>query len=170
MSAASEPPAPLAAPARADLVLRLDVGGERSVARLRLAGAIFCGLGALAMALLGPPLVGWILVALGALAAVGWTISFSRARGRTSAPTAYSLALRADALELQEAGRTVTVPWADVRAAEVDEDRLVVLVHRRGEPRPLVLEPRYEGTSVYALCALVAQRVAGAASQTPSAT
>ena len=155
---------------RADLVLRMDVASELAVGRLRLTGAIVCGLGAVAIASLGPTLIGWVVVVVAALASFGWTLAFIGARRRAAVPATYSLALRAASLELVEAGRAVTVPWNEIRAAEVDEDRLVVLVHRRGADAPLVIEPRYEGTSVYALCELVAQRVLPAASQTPAAT
>ena len=153
-----------------DVVLQLDVRAERDVARLRLAGAIVCALGAAAIASLGPTWIGWVVVVLASLASVGWTVAFVRARRRRGVSTTYSLALRTNTLELSEAGRVVSVPWVEVRAAEVDEDRLVVLVHRHGTEAPLVLEPRYEGLSVYALCDLVVNRLSPPTTQTPSQT
>jgi hypothetical protein len=149
----------------AELVLRLDVHNERAVARLRLAGAIACAIGALTIASLGPTLIGWVVVGAAGLASVGWTAAYFAARRRTAVPATYSLALRADALELCEAGQTVTIPWSAIRAAEVDEDRLVVLVHPRDAEKPVVLEPRYEGLSVYALRDLIAERLAPAPTQ-----
>jgi hypothetical protein len=146
-------------------VLRLDVRGERADARLRLAGAVVCGLGALAIASLGPTLVGWVVVVVAGLASAGWTTSYARARRRTSEPRRYTLTLTRDALTLHEAGSETTLPWDTVRAVDVDEDRLVVRVHRASGDVPLVIEPRYEGVSVYALADLVAARVSGAASQ-----
>lgn len=165
MSGASLAPTPSAPPDAPDLVLRLDVHNEHAVAYLRLTGAVVCGLGALTIGALGPTLFGWVIVGVAALASLGWTAAFVAARRRTAVPTTYSLSLGAAALELREAGRTETVPWSAIRAAVVDEDRLVVLVHRLDTETPLVLEPRYEGTSVYALCDLVARRVTPAASQ-----
>ena len=153
-----------------DLVLAMDVRAERDVARLRLAGAVTCGLGGASIAVLQPTRIGYAAAVMAALAALGWTISFVRARRRRAVPTAYTLTLRDAGLELCEGTRTANVAWEDVRAVEVDEDRLVVLVHRRDGAAPLVLEPRYEGTSVYTLCELVAQRVSAAASQTPRET
>lgn len=154
----------------ADLVLAMDVRAERDVARLRLAGAITCGLGAVSIAVLQPTRIGYVVAVLAALASLGWTISFLRARRRRAVPTAYTLTLRDAGLELCEGTRTVSLAWDEVRAVEVDEDRLVVLVYRRDGAAPLVLEPRYEGTSVYTLCELVAQRVLPPASQTPRET
>ena len=153
-----------------DLVLAMDVRAERDVARLRLAGAITCGLGAASIAVLQPTRIGFAAVVLAALASLGWTVSFVRARRRRAVPTAYTLTLRDAGLELREGPRTAYIAWEEVRAVEVDEDRLVVLVSRRDGAPPLVLEPRYEGTSVYTLCELVAQRVLPPASQTPRET
>gem|GEM_PF-2733188 len=154
----------------ADLVLAMDVRAERDVARLRLAGAVTCGLCAASIAVLQPTRIGFAAAVMAALASLGWTVSFMRARRRRSVPTAYTLTLRDAGLELCEGTRTANVAWEDVHAVEVDEDRLVVLVHRRDGAPPLVLEPRYEGTSVYTLCELVAQRVSPTASQTPRET
>ncbi len=147
-------------------MLRLDVRAERADASLRLAGAVVCGLGALTIAALEPTLVGWVVVLVASLASVGWAASYAGARRRTSVPIRYTLTLGADALALCEAGRVETLRWEAVRAVDVDEDRLVVRVHRREGGAPLVLEPRYEGVSVYALAELVGARVCPAASQT----
>jgi len=147
------------------VVLRLDLHGERADARLRLAGAIVCGLGALAIASLGPTLIGWIVVVVSGLASAGWTTSYVRARRRTAEPRRYSLTLTRDSLALHEAGRETTLRWDAVRDVDVDEDRLVVRIHRTANEAPLVIEPRYEGMSVYALAELIAARVPGAASQ-----
>ncbi len=146
-------------------MFRLDVHAERADARLRLAGAIVCGVGALVIASLGPTLVGWVVVIAAVFASLGWTASWNAARRRTAAPRRYALTLTRASLTLDEAGRATTLAWGDVRGVDVDEDRLVVRVHRRTGDAPLLIEPRYEGLSVYALADALAARVPHAASQ-----
>jgi hypothetical protein len=141
------------------------VHAERADARLRLAGAVVCGVGALVIASLGPTLVGWIVVIIAAVAALGWTASWNAARRRTAEPRRYTLTLARASLTLDEAGRETTLAWHEVRAVDVDEDRLVVRVHRRTGDAPLLIEPRYEGLSVYALADALAARLPRAASQ-----
>jgi hypothetical protein len=155
-------PAPSGAP---DVVYRLDVHAERADARLRLVGAVVCGLGALVIASLRPTLIGWVVVVVAAVAALGWTASWVATRRRTAEPRRYALTLTHEALTLHDAGRDTALRWHAIRAVDVDEDRLVVRVYRTSGDAPLVIEPRYEGVSVYALAEQIAARVPGAASQ-----
>jgi hypothetical protein len=95
------------------------------------------------------PVVRSVLVAAIALAvALYWTFAFAKALRRAKIRVA--LRLDEEGLHLEEGERRTDVPWGVVDAVEVDEDRLVVRVVRRGDD-PLVVEPIWRGTSVYAL-------------------
>lgn len=118
-------------------------------ARLRIVAALVTSLGAGLYALARPgPFA--IVVSLTVIAA---GIAWAR-RARKSAARATLEVL----LDLTPAGLTLApgpeVRWDSVTGVEVDEDRLVVLVHRSGGD-PLVIEPVFDGISVYDLAALV---------------
>jgi hypothetical protein len=122
---------------------------DRDEARLRIVAAVVSSLGAGLYALARPgPLA--ITVSLATVAAsFAWAARVRRSVERATqetllvlAPTGVTLAPNAELL------------WASVRGVEVDEDRLVVLVHRH-DAEPLVIEPVYDGMSVYDLAALV---------------
>lgn len=117
-------------------------------ARLRILAAMVCSLGAGLYALARPgPFA--IVVSLTVIAAgVAWARRANRSAARASldvllelAPTGFTLAPSPE------------VAWTLVTGVEVDEDRLVVLVHRSGG-EPVVIEPLYDGISVYDLAAL----------------
>ena len=118
-------------------------------ARLRMAGAVLSCLGAGTYALVSP---GPFSIAL-SLAVFGATMAWWR-RITASAERASHVVL----LALAPSGLTLApapeIAWSEVSRVEVDEDRLVVLVHRTGG-EPLVIEPVYDGISVYDLAALV---------------
>jgi hypothetical protein len=118
-------------------------------ARLRIVAAVVCSICAGLFALARPgPLS--IVVSLAVIAAgLAWA-----ARARRTAERAHAEA----SLALASSGLTLTgvpeIPWADVARVDVDEDRLVVMVHRSSGD-PVVIEPVYDGISVYDLAALV---------------
>jgi hypothetical protein len=98
---------------------------------------------------------GWILAILAGLAALGWIAAFRASRRRRAAgPERWFLELDREGLTLAEGHRRHQIAWRQVKHVEVDEDRLVVAVHRLGAP-PLVLEPRYRNVGVYDLAEAV---------------
>lgn len=125
-------------------------GSERSVARLRLVAAAVVGVGAVWLALLGPPPAGWLCVVGGLGASIMWLVMAFRARRRTADADRQRLVLGPDGLALVEGARERTVPWDAVDAVEIDEERLVVRVLVRGE-EPVAIEPRYGGLGAYDL-------------------
>lgn len=147
-----------------DRVFMLDSRGERQVALLRLTGAAVCLGAAIFIALLRPPLVGWVVAIVGLLVALGWTIAGRRGLSRAKASEKYFVALRADALEIQDGPKSIRIAWTDVLSAAVDEERLVVVVRRR-EEEPLHVEPRFKGVSVYDLAKAIDERADRGASR-----
>lgn len=122
---------------------------DKDEARLRVAAIGVTSLGAGLFALAHPgPLA--ITVSLAAIAAgIAWARRANAAGSRAASRTQ---------LVLAPTGLTLTpqpeLPWAEIASVEVDEDRLVVLV-RRTTGEPLVLEPVYDGVSVYELAQAV---------------
>jgi hypothetical protein len=143
-----------------DVVYTLDVRNEKQVAWFRITGGVVCLAGALAIGSLGPPLVGWVVVLIGVAAGLGWLVAGARGLRRAKAPTRYFVALREAALELGDGPRVVSVPWDELLSAEVDEERLVVVL-RRKDKDPVLLEPRFPKLSVYDLAKAVQERVRG---------
>jgi hypothetical protein len=117
-------------------------------ARLRMVGAVVCSLGAGLYALSRPGPFS-IVVSLTVIAA-SWTWSRRAMSAAARAPLEVLLDLAPTGFTLAPAAQ---VPWSAVTGVEVDEDRLVVLVHRMGGD-PVVIEPVYDGISVYDLAAL----------------
>lgn len=122
---------------------------DRDEATLRMIGVVVCAIGAGLYALTRPGMLS-IVVSLAVIAAgVAWV---RRANGTVARARVESL------LVLAPSGLTLVptpeLPWSAITGVEVDEDRLVVLLHRTGED-PVVLEPVYDGISVYDLAALV---------------
>lgn len=119
-------------------------------ARLRIAAAVVSSLAAGLFALTRPgPLS--IAVSVSVVAA-GFAWAGRARRSAERARHEVLLVLAPTGLTLAPAAE---IPWSATTGVEVDEDRLVVLVHRDGA-EPIVLEPVYDGISVYDL----AQRVA----------
>ena len=114
----------------------LDVQAERSVARLRLVGALVALVMGTVLAWGGAGSVGWVLIVLTWLAGAGWVGAFFAARRRVARTDAFYVALGEDALVVALGHAPVRVPWPDVRGIDVDEDRLEVVVrHASGELR-----------------------------------
>jgi hypothetical protein len=122
---------------------------DRDEARLRVVAAVVCSVGAGLYALAAPGPFS-IVVSLAVLAAsYTWTRRANLTAARTAADV--SLALTPTGPAHTPAPET---PWSATTGVEVDEDRLVVLVHR-STGDALVIEPVYDGISVYDLAALV---------------
>ncbi|HJL20357.1 MAG TPA: hypothetical protein RMH99_32115 [Sandaracinaceae bacterium LLY-WYZ-13_1] len=131
-------------------VLSLDPAAEREAATLRLVGGVVCALGAVALAGLDPPPIGWVVAALGLVGAVFWFRRWARARRVVHDAAHHRLALDPDGLRLVEGDREQAAPWDTVVDVEADEDRLVVRVTReRGDA--VLIEPRYGGLGMHDL-------------------
>lgn len=117
-------------------------------ARLRIAAAVVSSLGAGLYALAQPgPFA--VVVSITVIAAgIAWARRANKAAARATLETLLDLA--PTGFTLARAGE---VAWSTVTGVEVDEDRLVVLVHRTSGD-PVVVEPVYDGISVYDLAAL----------------
>lgn len=118
-------------------------------ARLRMVAAVVCCLGAGLYALARPGTFSIVLSLAVVAATFAWWRRISASQARAAPEIA--LALTPSGITLAPAPE---IAWAEVRSVEVDEDRLVVLVHRTGGD-PFVIEPVYDGISVYDLAALV---------------
>ena len=127
---------------------------DRDEARLRSVAAFVTSLAAGIYAISHPGALS-IVVSLAVIAAgVAWA-------RRSSA--AFARAAREVSLTLDEAGiaqrdgeQIRRVAWDELARVELDEDLLVVRLVREGQD-DLVLEPIYEGASVYELAAAVAE-------------
>jgi len=122
---------------------------DRDEARLRIVAAVFCCLGAGLYALSHPG--GFSIVVSLTVVAAG--VAWARRANATAARAAIE-----SLLVLAPTGLTLApsteVPWGVVSGVEVDEDRLVVLVHR-STGDAIVIEPVFDGVSVYDLAALI---------------
>lgn len=118
-------------------------------ARLRIVAAVLSSLGAGLYALARPGPFSIVVSVTVIAAGVAWA---ARARRTAERATLDTL------LVLAPSGLTLApgpeIPWSVTTGVEVDEDRLVVVVHR-SDGDPVILEPVYDGISVYDL----AQRV-----------
>jgi len=128
----------------------LDRRAEGSTAALRLTGAVVVGAGATAIAAGGPGVLGWIVAGVGGLAAVGWVFAWRRGRARARRPEAWFLSLGRRELVLAEGPKRLQIPWDEVKAVEVDEDRLVVRLRCRAGA-PVDIQPRYRGVGLHGL-------------------
>jgi hypothetical protein len=141
----------------------LEVGrADADEARLRSVATLVTLLGAGLFALARPGAISIAVSAAAVAAAVAWAARVRRSGDR---------AVRGGGLALAPSGLTLAphpeLPWSDVRGVEVDEDRLVVLVHRVSVPEPFVIEPVYDGLSVYDLARLVERCRSFGQSQAP---
>lgn len=125
-----------------------DVANEASTTALRTV-AVVVTLGAIvALAFTLPNWVGLFFAVLGVAAAAGWTAMIARARRRVAG--AVTLRLTPDGLHYLDGVSTLDLPWSEIDAVDVDEDRLDVRIARRGAA-PLRIEPMFRGASVYQL-------------------
>lgn len=129
------------------LRLPLDVRGEHQVAALRVAASLLAVVGGIWLLAL-PYRVPRVVALLG----LGFGILFMRRalRARTLDAASHYLELGRDALRIQNGEQLQIVPWDEVQAVRVDEDRLLVAVERRAAS-PLEIEPRYRGLALYEL-------------------
>lgn len=135
----------------------MDAAGELSVARLRLVGAVVVAIACTFITMTGTTTVGWTLVVLGYLIAIFWVVAYVRGRARSQSDDLFYLDVGSQGFHLKEGMREHLLTWEKVKNIRVDEDRLDVLVEPF-EGEPIRIEPRYEGVSVYDLCALLEHR------------
>ena len=129
-----------------------DAEADRSIARLRLAGAIVVGVSSAALALGGGGSLRWLLVALGLLASLGWLAAYSRSRRSPGSDD--RLELGADGLTMTYRGKTQHLEWRALTHVEADEERLVVRVEA-GQQKievPLI----WKGAGLHELAASIA--------------
>ncbi|MGE0789693.1 MAG: hypothetical protein AB7S26_28730 [Sandaracinaceae bacterium] len=70
-----------------------------------------------------------LLAALGAFVGVWWIVQFVRSARRVASASQTFLHLERDRMRLVDRGRCVfEIPWSDVKAVDVDEERLEVRV------------------------------------------
>ncbi len=128
----------------------LDARSERATANLRLLGAAVVAACAAWMASSSPSALGWLFVLLALLASGGWLAAGLSGRRRARRAGDYFLEAGPEGLLLADGERRLHVPWSEILAVNVDEERLTVEVTRRtGDP--LVVQPRYRGIGVHEL-------------------
>lgn len=125
-----------------------DARNEAAVVLVRAVAIVgtLVSIGGLALAL--PTWVGGVFALLGLAAIAGWTVMVLRGRARVRSRV--SLDLAPERLRYEDGSRVSEVAWEDVESVAVDEDRLDVVVERRGA-EPLRVEPFFKGASVYEL-------------------
>lgn len=102
-----------------------DTGADRSIARLRLVGAIVVGISSVLLALSDGGAFRWIFVVLGGLASLAWFAAYSRGR---KPPSGDILELGPEGLRMHHKKQETQVPWPQVVRVTADEDRLHVHV------------------------------------------
>jgi len=122
---------------------------DRDEASLRIVAAVVCALGAGLYALSHPGVFSIIVSVTVIAAGVAWGRRANRSAARATLETLLVLAPTGVTIE-----SAPEIAWPDVTGVEVDEDRLVVLVHR-STGDAVVIEPVFDGISVYDLAAMV---------------
>lgn len=102
-----------------------DIGADRSVARLRLVGAVVVGVSSVLLGASDGGAFRWIFVVLGGLGSLGWFAAYFR--GRTP-PSGDVLELGNDGLRMHYRKKETQIPWPQMVAVTADEDRLHVHV------------------------------------------
>ncbi|MCA9582970.1 MAG: hypothetical protein KC416_14320, partial [Myxococcales bacterium] len=92
----------------------------------------------------------WVVVVACLAAVLGWGLSVVRTRRRSHLASRYYLDLSAEGLALAEGEARHQIAWAEVEGIWVDEERIQVVIERKGE-EPLRIEPRYGGLGAYGL-------------------
>lgn len=140
------------AEARGALIARftIDARGERGVARLRSAAALLALAGALALFLARVPVVVFMVAVLAAFISLAWLVQAKKARRRAHDPERHYLAVHARGLCVADGPSETWQPWDQVTEVDVDEERLDIVLSRRGLP-PLRVEPRYPGVAIHDL-------------------
>jgi hypothetical protein len=132
----------------------MDARAERAVGRVRLVAAVITLAAVGWLVASEPGTFGWVGVVLGASVGVGWIAAFLRSRKRAREASGYFLDLSEAGLTLAEGDRRHHIGWAEMTEVEVDEERLVVSVARRGGPT-LTIQPRYPGVTLEELAAAI---------------
>jgi uncharacterized iron-regulated membrane protein len=137
---------------RGPLRIRYEVSEreQRALARVRTISALLAFAGAVTMLLGRLPVPVFLLALLGLLISVVWLRQAQKARRAAGAAHRDALQVHEGGLFLDEAERTAWVPWSEVEDIVVDEERLDVVVIRRGTPA-LRIEPRFPGVDIYEL-------------------
>lgn len=125
----------------------MDAVAELSSGKLRLFAAALVVIAIGWMLTAGPGALGYALAFIGGLVSIGWVFAYRRAVARSRMGLSYFLDLAPDALLLAEGEVRHHIDWAEVTDVEIDEEKLVVSVSRRGAP-PLRIQPRYRGVSL----------------------
>lgn len=133
--------------------LALDERGERSAAKLRIAAALVVVVASVWLLALPYPVPRAFAVA-GLLFSALWLARSLRQQAEVRDPAQHYLELSPEFLLLRSGAAQDRVPWPEVAALAVDEERLLLRVARRRGP-PLEIEPRYQGLGLHALHAAV---------------
>jgi hypothetical protein len=139
----------------------MDAAAERSTGRLRLGAAIVTLAAVFWLATSDPGMVGWAMAVLGTLVSAGWLESYRRSRRRAAQAARHYLEIADDGLTLAEGEREHHIAWTEMRAVEVDEERLAISVFR-AVGAPLTIHPRYRGISLEELAAAIREGREGA--------
>ena len=128
--------------ADAPLTLPLDISGERAQARVRVTAAWLAMAAGIWLAAVDAAV--WLRVtALTSVAfSVRWLMVQRAARAALSDPTQHYLEITREHLVIAEGSSQRTIARQEIRAIELDEDRLVVVV-RLLDGQAQTIEPRY---------------------------
>jgi hypothetical protein len=124
--------------------LMLDTGSERAHARLRLAAAVISLIAGVWLFWVGDQW--WLRVTgLASVAfALRWISAYRTTTARGHQALAHYLEISADGVTLATGTNVQSVARNDVRAVELDDDRLLVVL-RLNDGRELAIEPSYGG-------------------------
>jgi hypothetical protein len=139
---------------RGELLARFQVDPreERSFARIRLASALLGALGSAALLLGRLPVGVFMIGVLGLLVSLAWLRQARKAKVRAAQAGDHHLVVYKRGLLLAEGDTQTWLAWSDVRAVEVDEERLDIVLERSGGTvPPLRIEPRYPGVEIHEL-------------------
>jgi hypothetical protein len=121
----------------------LDDRAERGGTALRVSAALITVVaGGWLFAL--PYLAPRVFALAGFVFAAAWFVRAMRASKTQRRPTEHYLELRPDALCVRAGAAEQIVPWHEITAIAIDDDRLQVIVERQN-CAALVLEPQYRG-------------------------
>jgi hypothetical protein len=96
------------------------------------------------------PVVIFGVALVGVLVSVMWLRQARVAYARARAPAEHSLTLYEGGLVLSEGARRTALPWHEVRAVDLDEERLDIVL-KRNNGDTLRIEPRYAGVAIHEL-------------------
>jgi hypothetical protein len=128
----------------------VDASEQRTLSRVRGVSALLAFAGAATLLLGELPLPVFLLALLGLAISVAWLRQARKASRAARDTHRDALQVHEQGLFLDESQRTAWVPWREIEDIVVDEERLDVVVIRRGTP-PLRIEPRFPGVDIYEL-------------------